>query len=72
MAWHDGTPWRNRYKSREVTAAERLAEVEKKCTAGDLGLHEALVAAHAIGIEHGRANPAITRIGETHTPEVQT
>lgn len=72
MAWHDGTPWQAKRKAEITTAAERIAEVERKCRAGDIGLHEALLAAHAIGIEGGRANPAITRIGDTHTPEVQT
>jgi hypothetical protein len=72
MSWHDQTPWRAKRKAEITTTAERLADVERKCRAGDLGLHEALIAAHAIGIESGRANPAVTRIGETHSPEVQT
>ena len=72
MSWHDESPWRAKRKAEITTAAERLADVERKCRAGDMGLHEALIAAHAIGIEAGRANPAVTRIGETHSPEVQT
>lgn len=72
MAWHDQTPWRAKRKAEIVTASERLAEVERKCRLGDLGLHEALLAAYAIGIEAGRANPAIQRIGDQQTPEVQT
>jgi hypothetical protein len=72
MPWHDKTPWRSKRKAAVQTPAARLADIEKQCRAGDIGLHEALVAAHAIGIEAGRANPAIERIGETKNPEVQT
>jgi hypothetical protein len=72
MAWHDESPWRSKRKAEIVTATEKLADVERKFRQGDLSPTQAVLAAYHIGIEEGRANPAITRIGTPHTPEVQT
>lgn len=68
----DSTPWRERRKAAIVTIGQRLAEVERKCRHGDLSLHEALIQAYTLGIEEGRANPAVVKVGEAHTPEVQS
>lgn len=72
MAWHDETPWRSKRKREASTVTERLAQVERHFRHGDMGIHEALIAAYQIGIEAGRANPAVTRVGESHDTEVQT
>lgn len=72
MSWHDQTPGSRKRKKQAVTVTERLSEVERQCRNGDTGLHEALIAAYQIGIEAGRANPAVQRIGEGHSPELQT
>lgn len=72
MAWHDGTPWRAKRKATVQTATDRLAGLEKKLSTGDISPAMAVTEAFNIGIEEGRANPAIPRIGTPHTPEVQT
>jgi len=72
MAWHDGTPWRAKRKAEIETATQRLAELERKFRSGDLSPTQAFLEAYAIGIEEGRANPDIQRVGQAHTPEVQT
>jgi len=54
------------------TATDRLADLEKKLSTGDISPAMAVTEAFNIGIEEGRANPAIPRIGTPHTPEVQT
>lgn len=52
---------------------ERLAEIERQARNADIGLRDALLQAFTLGIRAGReAEPAIVRIGQTHTPEVQT
>lgn len=72
MAWHDETPWRSKRKREPVTVTEKLAQVERHVRYGDMGIHEALIAAYTIGIEAGRANPAVQRIGDTHDTEVKS
>lgn len=74
MAWHDVNPWRRKHqkRARPATVTERLALVERQCSAGDLSLHAAILEAYQIGIEAGRANPAIQRVGEAHSTEVET
>ncbi len=72
MAWHDQSPWRAKRKAELVTVTDRIADVERRCRAGDAGLHEALIEAYTIGVEAGRANPAVERIGEAHTPEIKS
>jgi len=59
-------------RSEAVTVTEKLAQVERHMRHGDLSVHDALLAAYHIGIEAGRANPAVQRIGEGHDTEVQT
>jgi hypothetical protein len=72
MAWHDESPWRSKRKAAVQTATDRLADLEKKLSTGDISPAMAVTEAFNIGIEEGRANPVITRIGTPHTPEVQT
>lgn len=74
MAWHDMTPWRRKHQKRQqpATFTARLDAVERQCSAGDLSLHAAILEAFQIGIEAGRANPAIQRVGEAHSMEVET
>lgn len=68
----DETPWRERQRSAIRTATDKIADVERKLRNGDVSMHQALLMAFGIGIEEGRANPAIVRIGENHSPEVTT
>lgn len=70
MSWHDQSPWRAKRSEAVQTVTERLAAVEKSLRAGDIDPHRAVLAAYQIGIEAGRANPAVQKIGEGHTPEV--
>ncbi len=72
MAWHDESPWRAKRRAAVQTATDRLADLEKKLSTGDISPAMAVTEAFNIGIEEGRANPAIPRIGTPHTPEVQT
>jgi hypothetical protein len=72
MSWHDESPWRAKRKADIVTATQRLADLERRFRMGDLSPTQAVLEAYHIGIEEGRANPAIQRIGQTHTPEVQS
>lgn len=74
MAWHDVSPWRRKQKQAAgpATLTQRLADVERQCSAGELSLHAAVLAAYQIGIEAGRANPVIQRIGQPHATEVET
>lgn len=74
MAWHDMSPWRRKQQKRSegATYTQRIADVERSCRHGDIGLHEALIAAYTIGIEAGRANAVVQRIGEPHDTEVKS
>lgn len=73
MAWHDRTPWRRRQeKQKATTLTGRLDEVERQCSEGRISLHAAIHEAYLIGIEAGRANPVIQRIGQPHDTEVET
>lgn len=71
MAWHDESPWRAKRKAAVQTATDRLADLERKLESGDISPAMAVTQAFTIGIEQGRANPAI-KISGPHTPEVQT
>ena len=72
MAWHDESPWRAKRRAAVQTTTERLDDLAKKLSHGDMSPAMAVTEAFNIGIQEGRANPVIQKISGPHTPEVQT
>lgn len=51
----------------------RLDEIRQKLNVGDIGLEQALVLAYSEGVFDGkRQEPVVVRVGQVHTPEVET